>query len=56
MSTASKIAQDFALSEEKLRYTFNYGSLPHFKGILQKDVESSECFVVLFDESLNSKT
>ena len=36
MSTASKIAQDFALSEEKLRYTVNYGSLPHFKRYFAK--------------------
>ena len=56
MSTGSKIAQVFVMSEEKLRYTVNYGSVPHFKGILQKDVESSECFVVSFDKSLNSKT
>ena len=51
----SKIGQDFAMSEDKLRYTGNYGLAPYFKGILQKDIESSECFVVSFDDSSNSK-
>ena len=56
MFSDSKIAQDFVLSEDKLWYTVNYGLAPHFKGILQKDVGSSECFVVSFDETFNSKT
>ena len=32
----SKIAQHFAVSEDKLRHTVNYGLAPHFEGILQK--------------------
>ena len=56
MFSDNKIAQDFVFSEDKLWYTVNYGLAPHFKGILQKDVESSECFVVSFDETFNPKT
>ena len=43
MFSDSKIAQDFAMSENKLRDTVSY-------------VKSSECLVVSFCESLNSKT
>ena len=46
----------FAMSEDKLRYTVNYGLALHFKSILQKDVESSECFVVSLVENLILKS
>ena len=56
MSSDSKIDQDFSMSEDKLKYTVNYGLAPHFKGIFQEFVKSSECFVVSFVKSLNLKT
>ena len=40
MSSDNEITQYFAMSEDELSYTVNYGLTPHFKGILQKDVES----------------
>ena len=40
MFSDSEITQYFAMSEDELRYTVNYGLAPHFKDILQKDVES----------------
>ena len=42
--------------KDKLKYTVNYGLPAHFKGIFQKGVESSVCFVVSFVKSLNLKT
>ena len=44
------------MNEDKLRYTVNYGVARGFKAILLKDVESSKCGVVSFDENLNPKT
>ena len=41
----------FAMSEDKLRYTVNYGLALHFKSTLQKDVGSLECFVVSLVEN-----
>ena len=34
-------AKDFALIEDKVRYTVNFGLAPHFASILEKDLFSS---------------
>ena len=43
----------FSLGADKLRYSCNYGLAPHFRSILQDEVQKSEIYVMSFDESLN---
>ena len=53
----SAIASAFQCGEMKSSYIINHGVAPHFKSLLSQKVkcEPSE-FVLLFDESMNSKT
>ena len=50
-----KIAKNFALSETKAKYLTCFGLAPFFSSLLSTLVKESSCFVILFDESLNSK-
>ena len=49
----SEIAKSFQLSKTKCGYLTNYGLVPYFKDILLKSINSSEFFVLSYDESLN---
>ena len=41
----------------KSAYVINHGPAPHFKSLLSQKLNSDGCeFVLLFDESMNSKT
>ena len=43
----------FALGADKLRYLITYGIAPYFYDLLKDIVNNSECYTVLFYESLN---
>ena len=49
----SEIAKSFQLSKTKCGYLINYGLAPYFKDVLLKSINSSEFFVLSYDESLN---
>ena len=49
----SKIVESFALGADKLRYLITYGIAPYFYDLLKDNVNNSDCYTVLFDESLN---
>ena len=49
----STIAKSFQLGADKIRCMTNYGIATYFKGLLMDSLKKSDCFVVLFDESLN---
>ena len=49
----SKIVESFALGADKLRYLITYGIAPYFYDLLKDIVNNSECYTVLFYESLN---
>lgn len=51
----SAVAANFSCSERKTSYVAIFGLAPHFKNLLLKDLEGKD-FVLLFDETLNSKT
>ena len=53
----SDIASAFKCGEMKSAYLINHGIAPHFKSLLSDRLRSGSCeFVLLFDESMNSKT
>ena len=56
MFSDSEIAKSFKLGADKLKYSVNYGLAPYFKSILETNVKNSDCYVILFDESLNDIT
>ena len=53
MFSDSKIAKNFPLGPDKLRYACNYGLAPYFHQLLTENVQKSGIFVISFDESLN---
>ena len=52
----SAIAKNYATSETKCRYVACRGLAPTFHDLLLKHISNEEEFVLLFDESHNSKT
>ncbi|GBN55838.1 hypothetical protein AVEN_260636-1 [Araneus ventricosus] len=50
----SIIAKQFALGERKCSYLIVLGLAPYFKTKLTKNLENSEFFTLLFDETLNN--
>lgn len=46
-----EICSKFQMSETKCAYTKNYGIASYFKKVLVKDIQSSQFYYVLFDES-----
>ena len=52
----SSIASKFTCGEKKCAYVVCFGLAPHFKSELLKNLNRSDTFVILFDESLNFKT
>jgi hypothetical protein len=53
----SAIAKSFKCGETKSSYLINHGAAPYFKSLLSQKIKSEPCeFVLLFDESMNSKT
>ena len=50
----SKIVESFALGKDKSRYLITYGIAPYFYELLKDNVNNSNCYTVLFDESLNN--
>ncbi|XP_057299676.1 uncharacterized protein LOC130630266 [Hydractinia symbiolongicarpus] len=52
----SKIAQSFELGPTKVHYIINFGIAPYFRDILYDSLKKVECYVVSFDESLNTVT
>ena len=53
MFTDSVIAKEFTCGQSKCSRLARFGIAPHFKSLLQRDVNQAEAFVLLFDESLN---
>ena len=51
----SSIASKFALSETKARYFTSFGLGPYFLDMLKAKARSSDCLVLLFDETLNAE-
>ena len=49
----SKIAQNFQLGPDKLKYICNFGIAPYFKDVLKETLKKSDLYVICFDESLN---
>ena len=52
----SKIAQNFQLGLDKLKYICNFGIAPYFKDVLKEILKKSDLYVICFDESLNDVT
>ena len=52
----SEIVKLFSMGPDKLRYVVNHRLAPHFQQILKDNVSQSDCFVMLFDESVNDVT
>ena len=50
----SNIAQGMSCGPTKLSYLITLGIAPYFKQLLIYDLKKAPCFVVLFDESLNT--
>ena len=50
----SNIAQGMSCAPTKLSYLITFGIVPFFKQLLIDDLKKAPCFVVLFDESLNT--
>ncbi|GBN09361.1 hypothetical protein AVEN_156320-1 [Araneus ventricosus] len=48
------IAKQFSLGERRCSYLIMFGLAPYFKTNLTKNLESSEFFTLLFDETLNN--
>ena len=48
------IAQGMSCGPTKLSYLITFGIAPYFKQLLIDDLKKAPCFVVLFDESLNT--
>ena len=49
----SKIAQNFQLGPDKLKYICNFGIAPYFKDVLKEMLKKSDLYVICFDESFN---
>lgn len=52
----SEIARKFSCGRTKTAYTCCFGLAPHFSKLLTDRVQSTDNFVLLFDESLNKET
>ena len=52
----SKIAQNFQLGPDKLKYICNFGIAPYFKDVLKEMLKKSDLYVICFDESPNDVT
>lgn len=52
----SEIAKQFSCGERICAYLCCFGIAPHFKDMLFQQIKKEDCFVLLFDESLNHKT
>ena len=53
----SAIASSFKCGEMKSSYLINHGVAPHFKSLLSQEIKCEpQEFVLLFDESMNSRT
>lgn len=52
----SEIAKQFRCGEKKSAYMCVFGLAEYFKKMLLSDVNGSNCYTVLFDESLNKKS
>ena len=51
----SEVAKNFSCSESKARYMATFGLAPYLLELLMEKVKD-DCFVLLFDESLNKKS
>ena len=49
-------AEQFSLGRTKFTSVVNHGLSPYFRELLPDNVNISDCFVISFDESLNSVT
>ena len=56
MFPGSPTAQNFSLGADKLRYVMVHGITPYCYEMLKKEVDASDFYTVMFDESLNSVT
>ena len=52
----SKIAQNFQLGPDKLKYICNFGVAPYFKDVPKEMLKKPDLYIICFDESLNNVT
>lgn len=52
----SEIAKQFSCGERKCSYLCNFGIAPYFREQLKSQIKKGSSYVLLFDESMNSKT
>jgi hypothetical protein len=52
----SQIVKLFSMGPDKLRYVVNHGLAPYFHQILKEELSKTDCYVVIFDESMNDVT
>lgn len=52
----SEIAKQFKCSATKCTYIVSLGMAPYFQGLLISDIRKADCFLVSFDECLNTVT
>ena len=50
------VAETFSCGETKCRYLCQFGLAPHFSSLLKSRLNKDSEYVLLFDESVNSKT
>ena len=50
------VAETFSCGETKCRYLCQFGLAPHFSSLLKSRLSKDSEYVLLFDESMNSKT
>ena len=53
MCPTSLEALDFNMGPSKLKYVINHRLYPHYKELLDKDIQLSSFLTIMFDESLN---
>lgn len=51
----NEIASNFSCGEKKMAYLTVFGITPYFLDILKEKANKEDAFVLLFDESLNTK-
>ena len=52
----NKIAKNMSIGKTKSMYLIKHGVAPYLKSLSEGDIKKFDCYVILFDESLNGKT
>ena len=54
MFSESKLAKNIVNRINQIN-VFKHGIAPYLKSLLKADIKKSDCYLILFDESLNEK-